>query len=125
MPKPTLEWTCAAIGGLLAAATLAVIAFQIPGSDGRAAPNIEAKAAGIAQSASGHLVRIEVSNTGKRTAAGVEIEGRLEEGGRTVETSRMTFDYVLRGSTTRGGLWFTRDPAGYALTIRAIGYREP
>lgn len=125
MPKPALEWTCAAIGGLLAAATLAVIAFQIPGSDDGASPDLGVEVAGISPSASGHLVRIKVSNAGKRTAAAVEIEGSLEEGGRTVETSRVTFDYVPRGSATQGGLWFSRDPAGYALTIRAVGYQEP
>lgn len=125
MPKPILEWVCAATGGLLAAATMAVIAFQIPGSDDRASPDLGVKVAGVAPSTAGHLVRIEVSNAGTRTAASVEIEGRLEEGGRTVETSRVTFDYVPHGSITRGGLWFSRDPAGYALTLRAVGYQEP
>lgn len=125
MPKPILEHICGTVGGLLAAVTLAVIAFQIPGSGDMATPDIGVTVAGITPSASGHLVRIKVSNAGKRTATGVEIEGRLDEGGRTVEASRVTFDYVPRGSAARGGLWFARDPAGYALTIRAIGYREP
>lgn len=125
MPKPALEWICATAGGLLAAATLVVIAAQIPGSGGEAPPDIRVKVASVAPSSSGYLVRLEASNAGRRTAAGVEVEGRLEEGGRTVETSRVTFDYIPRGSAARGGLWFARDPAGYALTVRAIGYREP
>ena len=125
MAKPILEWICAAAGGLLAAATLAVIALQIPGSDQEAVPDVQVKVSGVAPAASGHLVRIEVSNPGKSTAAGVEVEGRLEQGGEAVETSRVTFDYVPRGSIARGGLWFARDPAGYALTVRAVGYQEP
>lgn len=123
--RPILEWVCAALGGLLAAATLTVIALQIPGSDDTAAPELRVEVTGVMPAAFGALVRITVSNAARRTAAGVEVEGRLEEGGRTIETSRVTFDYVPRGSATRGGLWFTRDPASYTLTVRAVGYSEP
>lgn len=42
-----------------------------------------------------------------------------------VESSRATFDYVPSGPAARGGLWFTRDPARYTLTVQAVGYSEP
>lgn len=123
--RPVLEWVCAALGGLLTAATLTVVALQIPGSDDAAAPDLRVEVTGVVPAASGALVRITVSNAARRTAAGVEVEGRLEEAGRVVETSRATFNYVPSGSAARGGLWFTRDPARYTLLVRAVGYSEP
>ena len=123
--RPVLEWISAAIGGLLTAATLAVVASQIPGNDEETAPDLQVEVTGVARAASGHLVRLVVSNRQKKTAAGVEIEGRLERGGEVAETSRVTFDYVASGSAARGGLWFKRDPALYTLTVLAIGYRDP
>lgn len=124
MRKPALEWICAAIGALIVLTTLAVIGLQIPGS-GTAPPQIAVRASGAERVAGGYLVRIEAANTGLATAAAVEVEGRLEENGRVLETSRVTLDYVPRHSSTRGGLWFTRDPAAYQLNLRALGYQEP
>jgi uncharacterized protein (TIGR02588 family) len=42
-----------------------------------------------------------------------------------VETSETTFDYVPSRSQREGGLVFTADPRGYALTLQAKGYIEP
>ena len=123
--RPILEWACATLGGLLAVATLTVVALQIPGSGEDTVPDLRIEVTSITPAAPGYLVRFVVSNAQRRTAAGVEVEGRLEQGGQVVETSRVTFDYVASGSAARGGVWFTRDPASYALTVRAVGYRDP
>ena len=125
MARPALEWACAALGGLLALGTLGTVALQIPGHGDDAPPELRVEVSGQAQSVAGHLIRITVLNTGAATAAGVEVEGRLAEQGRVVETSRIVFDYVPRGSAVRGGLWFQRDPAAHTLTVQPIGYREP
>jgi putative integral membrane protein (TIGR02587 family) len=76
-------------------------------------------------SAAGHAVRLVVRNEGTRTAAAVEVEGRLFDGEELLESSRVTLDYVPRGSATRAGLWFARDPNGLRLEVRALGYQEP
>jgi uncharacterized protein (TIGR02588 family) len=73
----------------------------------------------------GHLVRFTVTNASQATAAAVEIEGRLMQDGEVLEASHVTLDYAPRGSMTRGGLWFTRDPSCCTLSIRATGYQEP
>lgn len=115
---------CAAAGALLVAGTLGVVAMQVPGHDD-APPELQVEVSGPVRSGSLHLVRTTVSNASSTTAAGALVEGHLMANGRIVETSRVTFDYVARGSAARGGLWFQRDPAGYALTVQPVGYREP
>ncbi|HWX50458.1 MAG TPA: TIGR02588 family protein [Roseomonas sp.] len=124
MRKPALEWICAALGTVIVLATLAVVAAQIPGDD-EAPPDIRLRVESVRPAGEGYLVRFEATNMAQSTAATVEIEGRLEEGGRSVEVSRVQLDYVPRGSRQRGGLWFTRDPAQYRLSLRVLGYQEP
>ena len=125
MARPALEWVCASLGGLLLVGTLGIVAAKIPGHDEAAPPELSVEASEPVRSGSGHLVRFAVSNASSTTAAGVIIEGRLAEGGQVVETSRITFDYVPRGSSVRGGLWFQRDPSAHTLTVQPVGYREP
>jgi len=124
MQKPALEWVCAALGGAVVLATLAVVAAQIPGDD-KAPPEIELRVSAVRPAGQGYLVRFEAANAASSTAAAVEVEGRLEEDGRLVEASRVQLDYVPRGSRQRGGLWFTHDPAQYRLSLRVLGYQEP
>ncbi|KAA2213064.1 TIGR02588 family protein [Teichococcus oryzae] len=123
--RPSLEWICAALGGAVVAGTLGIVAAQIPGGDPGATPELRLEASPGPASGTGHVVRLMVHNDGMRTAAAVEIEGRLYDGEATVETSRVTLDYVPRGSATRAGLWFARDPTGLRLELRALGYQEP
>jgi uncharacterized protein (TIGR02588 family) len=42
-----------------------------------------------------------------------------------VETSQATIDYLPQRSERRGGLFFTRNPEGLDLNLRAEGYSEP
>jgi uncharacterized protein (TIGR02588 family) len=124
MRKPLLEWICAAIGATLVAATLVTVALQIPHED-EAPPQLRVRVVDVVAAEEGHLVRFAVTNASQATAAAVEIEGRLSQDGQVVETSHVTLDYAPRGSTARGGLWFTRDPACCTLALRAAGYQEP
>lgn len=126
MPRPALEWICATLGGLLAAGTLAVIASDIPGSGEAVAPRLAVTAAAPEPAGeAGHLLRFTVTNSAAASAAEVEVEGRLERDGQPPEVSRARLDYVPRGSSSRGGLWFRQDPAGGRLTLRVLGYSEP
>ena len=125
MARPVLEWVSAAVGAALVAGTLGAVALQAAGHDEDAPPELHIEVSSPVRSGSWHLVRITVSNASSTTAAGVVVEARLMENDRPVETSRVTFDYVARGSAVRGGLWFQRDPAGYTLTVQPVSYQEP
>ncbi|MDJ0386771.1 hypothetical protein QMO56_01480 [Roseomonas sp. E05] len=124
MRKPALEWVCATLGGVVVLVTLAVVVAQIPGADS-APPDVHLRVEAVQPSGGGYLVRFEAVNRAQATASAVEVEGRLEEGGRLAEASRVRLDYVPRGSRQRGGLWFTRDPAQFRLSLRVLGYQEP
>jgi uncharacterized protein (TIGR02588 family) len=123
--KPALEWAVAALGAVLTLGTLGVIAADIPGSGDDPAPRLSV-AAGPAQpdGQGGYLLRFTVTNAAPATAAQVTIEGTIGEAGRVLETSRVVLDYVPRGSSARGGLWFRQDPAG-RVALRATGFAEP
>lgn len=124
MRKPALEWICAAAGAALVAATLVTVALQIP-HEQEEWPVLQVRVADVVPGTDGHLVRFSVTNASQATAAAVEIEGRLMQGDAVLEASHVTLDYTPRGSTTRGGLWFTRDPSCCSLSLRATGYQEP
>lgn len=113
------------MGALLLAGTLGVVAVQAVTHDAEAPPELSVDAQPPLRQGGRYLVRFALSNASNTTAAGVEVEGRLTRDGQTVEASRVVFDYVPRGSTVRGGLWFGQDPGAYALTVQATAYRDP
>ncbi|WP_159995353.1 TIGR02588 family protein [Roseomonas sp. 18066] len=123
--KPALEWIMAAIGAGLTLATLAVVASDISASRGDPVPRLRIAAEAPRPDGQGaFLVRFTVTNAAPATAAQVTVEGVLAEGDRVLETSQVTLDYVPRGSSARGGLWFRQDPGG-RLRLRVTGYAEP
>ncbi|WP_419898066.1 hypothetical protein [Roseomonas sp. USHLN139] len=123
--KPVLEWLMAGFGAVLTLGTLAIVASDIPASRGDPVPLLTiAEEPPRPDGQGAFLVRFTVTNAAPATAAQVTVEGVLAEGGRVLETSRTVLDYVPRGSSARGGLWFRQDPSG-RLTLRATGYAEP
>lgn len=72
-----------------------------------------------------YVVKVLVRNEGRSTAAAVEIEGSLMDGEKPVETSGATLDYVPENSEREAYLQFTRDPAKFDLTLRAVGANSP
>jgi uncharacterized protein (TIGR02588 family) len=73
----------------------------------------------------GYLVSLKIQNSGSGTAAALGVEGVLIRGGRNVETSLVTVDYVAAGSERDAALLFSNDPRQGELTVRAKGYIEP
>jgi uncharacterized protein (TIGR02588 family) len=73
----------------------------------------------------GWRVMIQVRNASDATAAAVEVKGTLMDGTTPVEETRVTFDYVAAGSTSKGGLLFANDPSRYRLSILPAGFTEP
>ena len=122
-----LEITTSALGLLLTLGMLAFIAWEALSVTNDAPPLIEVTRREPTAAAAGDLYVIEFDavNRSARTAEQVEIEGALRQGGQTVETSRAILDFVPGGSTRHGGLFFTLDPSGHQVELRALGYSEP
>lgn len=118
-----LEWFVAALGVLLVGSTVGFLLFEAF-TDAERPPEVVLRVIAIEPSGEGFLVRLEVRNTGDEAAAELSVEGSIERGGRTLETSEITFDFLPPASVREGGLFFSEDPRG-ALSLRALGYREP
>nr|MBA3487547.1 hypothetical protein [Lysobacter sp.] len=53
------------------------------------------------------------------------VEGRIMQGGSSLATSTVTFDYVPGHSSRHGGMFFEHDPRAGVFQARALGYSEP
>ena len=114
---PVLEWIMGGLGLLLTLAVLTVILREAmaPGGPPVIEPTLHAVHGGPGQ----WRAEVEVRNTGRATAAGVEIEGRLGE-----ETAAATLDYVPAGGRETVTLGFAADPRA-GLQLHARGWTEP
>jgi len=123
MPSP-LEW---AVGAVSLALVLAVAGFILNDAVRNPAspPRITFEVDSIVRAGRGHLVEFRARNTGRSTAAGVEVEGELLGDTGSVETTQVTIDYVPARGTTAAGLFFSEDPRRYRLEIRPKGYDRP
>ena len=118
------EWIAAAVSAVL---VLGVIGFLIYEGvlSSQTPPDVTIEVDSILPAGPGHLVILEAQNTGRSTAADLVVQGELMADSGRVEISETTIDYVPGGGKQRAGLFFTRDPRGLKLRLRALGYRDP
>ena len=88
-------------------------------------PDVAVHVEAITPVQNGFLVEFRAVNDGGSTAAGLTVEGELQDGTQIVETSHTTVEYVPSHSERQGGLFFLEDPRQYDLQLRAKGYEVP
>ncbi|KQY84934.1 hypothetical protein ASD25_07960 [Brevundimonas sp. Root1423] len=88
-------------------------------------PELSARAASVTSVPSGFRVEIEVANTGRQTAASVEVEGVLTPPAGAPETAAATLDYVPGGGVETLHLLFREDPHQGRLELTVRGWSEP
>ncbi len=121
---PVLEWIAGGAGLVLVLLTAGIIGHEaLFGDPSPPAVSIEARAVHAVKG--GWLVEIEAINSGGSPASQVAVEGELTLAGQEPETAQAGFDYVPDHSRRRGGLFFSQDPRGRKLSLRAKGYTEP
>ncbi|HVK82242.1 MAG TPA: hypothetical protein VM915_16690 [Verrucomicrobiae bacterium] len=121
---PVLEWIMGGAGALIFAVLVGFTAWcAVMGGDGP--PIVAAQVQEVIDTAHGHIVKIEVQNTGDTTAADATLIAALRVGGEIVETHTLTFDYLPRHSSRRGGFVFARDPRDGQLIVVGDGYVDP
>lgn len=121
---PLLEWLTAAFGLALVLFCVAFLLYQA--FSGKAEPpDVTFEVERVYDTRGGFLVEIHIFNRGATTAAGLQVEGSLREDDEVVETSELTLGYLPPHSEREAGLFFTRDPRGLELSLRAKGYQEP
>lgn len=122
---PLLEWISAGVGLLVTLAILGFIGWQAWSDAGAGPPAIIVRAEGSQPAGGGWVVEFVAENLSPTTAAAVEVEGVLRQGGRILATSRATLDHVPGLSERTGGLFFEQDPRAHELGLRALGYATP
>jgi len=115
----------AVLGALIALGLLGFIGREALTGTNEGPAILAVRAERIIPAQGGFVAEVAVRNLSDSTAAAVQIEGVLMQGGAVVETSRATIDYVPGRGSQQAGLLFTRDPAAHRLEVRATGYQEP
>jgi uncharacterized protein (TIGR02588 family) len=121
---PWLEWVASGVGLLLVLGLFGVIGWQAF-NGATTPPALTVEIENVAPVEGGYRVLFRAHNSAGEAAAQVEVEGRVSGAGAEAETSRVVLDYVPGRSERHGGLFFTRDPRGGVLTVRATGFAEP
>jgi len=119
-----LEWAVAAFSLLLVLGVAGFLlhdAFRSPASP----PRIILQVDSVVRAGRGYLVEFRAHNTGRTTAAGLEVEGEILADTESVETTQVTIDYVPAKGSTAAGLYFANDPRRHRLELRPKGYDRP
>jgi uncharacterized protein (TIGR02588 family) len=121
---PLWMWGIGLLGLLLVLGSIGFMLYEAIAGDS-SPPDVTVKIESILPARNGFLVEFRVINEGGSAAAGLTVEGELRNGVEIVETSNITIEYVPSRSEREGGLFFTLDPRGYDLQLRAKGYGNP
>ncbi len=121
---PPLEWAAALIGLALVCGAIGTMVW-LGLTRGSAPPDVSVQVEAVTALADGYVVTIRALNTGATTAADVTVEGELRNASGVAETSTMSFKYLAPQSEKRGGLFFSKDPRKFELTVRPKGYETP
>lgn len=121
--RPLLEWAAAGLGLIVTVGVLIVLALAAltPASP----PALSVRAESVVPVPAGFRVEVEVRNTGRETAAGVELEGVLTPPAGPAETATATLDYVPGGGAETVNLLFREDPHRGRLELTVRGWSEP
>lgn len=114
------EWIAAGIGLALVLIALSVSAWgALPGE--RSPVAIEVRLVAVRQTPYGFVAEIEAINHGGGAASQVVVSGTA--GARDApDTAEVTFDYIPKQSSARGGLIFEHNPRAGGLRLRAKSY---
>ena len=119
-----LEWLVALVGLVLLCASVGYLTYQaVAAKPGSPDPVVEVVA--VEAQGTRFLVRVRVSNRASEPAAALKVAGLLTRDGRLIERRETELDYLPGKSWREGGLFFSRDPAGFELEIRPESYRTP
>lgn len=123
---PLSEWIVAGISTLLVLGAVAFLLYDAIKSPATM-PDIRVAVDSVVPGRASFIAHFTAQNLGGSTGARILISGELRAPGDTaaVERSTTTLDFVPASSRRRGGLFFTRDPRRYQLTVRAEGFDSP
>jgi uncharacterized protein (TIGR02588 family) len=121
---PLWMWGIGVLGLVLILGSIGFVLYEAVAGDS-SPPDVKVQVEAILPTQNGFLVEFRLINEGGTTAAGLTVEGELQNGAEIVESSDTTIEYLPSHSERKGGLFFTLDPRRYQLQLRAKGYETP
>ena len=121
---PPWMWGLGFLGLALTLGSVGFLLYEAAAGD-NSPPDVSVRVEAVVPNRNGFLVRLRAVNEGGSTAAGLTVVGELVSGGQSVETSDTVIEYLPPHSEREAGLFFTRDPRGHELRLRAKGYEKP
>ena len=121
--RPLIEWIAGGIGLVLTCGLVGFIGWQAM-QDHSERPQVEVRVTSITPSGDNYLVELTAFSRTGRTVSGLDVEGVLTIAGQAPEMSTTSFDYLPGHSQSRGGLYFTANPATGDLQVRAPGFQD-
>lgn len=123
--KNALEWLVFFVGLALIASCVGLLISQMRSGSSNARADLVISTDAPVSTSSGFLVPVTVENHGNATAADIEGEVSLTQGGETVETGEFVLPYAPAGSQRKAAVMFTRNPACCEVQSRVRGFVEP
>lgn len=119
-----LEWSFAAIGGLILVGMIGFMVVQAVGRNEGPA-EVELTAGTVESTSKGYVLTFTARNVGSTTAAALKVKALLLDGDRVVEERETTIDYLPAQSERGGGFFFTNDPLRHRTELTSDGYADP
>jgi uncharacterized protein (TIGR02588 family) len=124
--RTVAEWVTLGVSiAILVAVFGAITWFYFTRNSADAVIEVKPRAELTRQIADAYYVPIEITNTGGRTAADVQVVVSHASGDDHKETSQFSIQFLAGGATSRGMAVFHTDPASGEITVDVISYLEP
>lgn len=119
--RPAVEWTFAALSGVLVLCLVSFLAHEAM-SGGIRPAELVVSIDDVEQLDSGVMIMVTVANRGDKAAAAVTVNASLAEA--TAPDKQIEFDYIAAHAVRRGAFLFPRSVEPAALGIQIGGYTE-
>ena len=121
---PPLEWAFAVLGCGIVLGVIGYLSYRAVQADSER-PRVVVRELRRERDGSEYRVDVELQNTGRETAQGLQIVAELSRGGEELESDEAIVDYLPAQSTRQIGFFFRTDPDSAELTIRPAGFNYP
>ncbi len=123
--RSSAEWVAFGIASAVLLFIAGAVAFEWVGDEGRPA-TLEVERVGPPRRAGEQFyVTATVTNSGDRTAEGVQVIAEIERAGEIVEDGDQTIDFLAGGESEQVVFVFSENPASGELIVRAASYVKP
>ncbi len=125
--RSTAEWMTLCISVAILLIVIGLVSYQhLLGGSQSAALEVRPQLQQVRQEGDAYYLPVEVSNTGDKTAEGVQVEVPLNlDGGQEEASSQLRITFLAGHETSRGIVVSGQDPLAGTLTTEVVSYLQP